>query len=732
MNRINKYFFYCILYALQIVTIKSLNLSVTYATSNSGSVTITQTAVKKIINNIGNKKFLPYPYNQLKYDIGSSSYILVSKTPTYTLFNVQNNFTDKNNNPIATAATYDASGNLLTVIQGACLTSLLAQYGIVINESGKQSLGVAGLQPSMQLNISDKALSPGQSGISMIHAGSAGFPSLAITSPVTYGKIKFYFYYNTIMQSYFIMQVNGNSIYYINMVNGCTYNLDGSNKATENPVGILTNSTTNNFFLPYLNNDGYLQCLMQYHAAGNTYSDFSNTENNFQSNATDPKSHQNALANTLVGLSSPYNSVTVYQMPIPTTPIPPMPDLSLITTYNVYWNSTTPTSYTISPEYTWQNLQILPIDMTSRNLLNPMPSSTYTRAAIILKSNVIYAVIFAGQFFIATQKGNNNSYILTSGSNQITMSIQVDSVTQVKYISFVAESTTYNYQLPFTPLSTTAQQNYQTHAWLVGQITDALGNVLLVKNLPMSNAGNVQLTPVSISSIQNIPTDPTALNALNNNIESIAQDTVNQRFLTMVYPTGGSQTPSYSYLTQNCYADLATGILFTTQGLLTGATLQLSDLNALTAQLQLSVVKNGNVTFLSYTGLTTTLSSTNQTLTPQSTNTSTSTTQTTPIITNPQIIALQQENTSLQIQINQLQTTIQTLKAKNKPHDPNVLDALTINQHKIMINTQQITDNNKQISALQKQQDSLPVTGSYKSNVIGRLNSKKLNVKKNL
>ena len=756
MKTFKKIFFCLELLLAQASLIESSSLTFSIASSSSGTVTWPQSSAQTTINNLALQSFLPYPYNSLKYDATSGNYVLVSTIPTYTFFNVQNSFTDAQSHPIPTGAVYDINGNLLNIIQGAQLTSLLAQYGVAIDDTGKQVLGAANLQPIMQLAQSDLALSPGQSGTSMIYATAAGFPSVGITSPVTYNKTtRFYFYYNTLMQTYFAMQVTGNVKNYINIANGSVYNLDGSSMVAQNPVGMQANNAKN-LLLPYLNADNYLQCFMEFNGTNNTYSDFSNTESSFQINVTDPATKQIGASNLLVGLSSPYNSVNVYQMPIPTMPIPPMPDLSTATTYNVYWNKTTPTTYKINTQYAWQNLQLLPIDMTSRQMLSSMPSPDYTRAAIILQSNKIYAVVFAGQFFIAAEKGNTNTYTLTSSSNQMTMIINVDNKTQIKYVSLISGSKTYNYQYPFYTLPATTLQTYQTAVWLVGQITDVLGNVLLVKSLPVNNAGSVQLTPITINNIQNSPTDPTAQSNLSNNIASIAQDTVNKRFLTMVYPGGGSQNPSYSYINQTCYVDLASGILFTTQGLLTGATLQLADLNALLAQLNLSVIKNGNTVSLSYVAPTapanplapaatttpitstpaqpnTTSASTSSISTPSTVFTNNSAALSTGPIVDPQIVSLQQQNSTLQEQINQLQTTVQNLKSKNKPKDPNVADQLTINQNKITIDTQQIADNNKQIAVLQAQdaaQNTTLGSTSYRSGIMGRLSSKKVTGKR--
>jgi hypothetical protein len=559
---------------------------------NTGIVTWPQSSAMQVITALASQNYLADPYTMLKQDPTSGQYVLVSPASAdgtlfmYTFFNVPNSVLDANGNPIQVAAAYDGQGNLLRAIEGVELVSMMHQYGIGIDSTGKQYLGASNSLPIMQLDPADVALRPGVSGKSMIYSNDPNFPSHGIVSPVAYQNTQFYFYYNTITQGYYAMQVNGADIRYIDMAGGSVYNLNGSSRIALNPVGVQASGDMTDLFLPYLNPDSFVRCVMKNADNNNAYSDFLNSSPDFQV-TTDPATNNACGFNLLYSLDAAASNVNIAQMPFPDT-LTAMPDLSITNQYNVYFDqSSTPVTYMVNPNYTWQNLQLLPINMTTRALLNPMPNTdTFGYARLILNGNAMYAMIFAGQFFSGAQQSGTSSYTMKSGTNQLTVSMKIDTKTNAQYIEVVAGGITYNYQCAFLTLSDAQLTDYRHNAWQAEIIADVTGNILLEEYISIDASGNLQLVPVSINSVTNMPTDPTAKSTLSSGLGNIMQDSGTARFVATV------DAATYPYFTQAGYVDLENGVLFDATGLLVGYTLQYSDLMTLLSSLSVAVVRD--------------------------------------------------------------------------------------------------------------------------------------------
>ncbi|MBV8660598.1 MAG: hypothetical protein JO129_00415 [Candidatus Dependentiae bacterium] len=735
---------------------------------NSGVVTWPQASVVQIINNLANQNYLASPYSMMKQDTASGQYVLVAPadatgaTFIYTFFNVANNIVSPTGGSTQVAATYDGQGNLLRVIQGVEYASMLQQYGISIDSSGKQYLGANNILPIMQLDPADLNLQPGVSGKSMIYSNDPNFPSHGIVSPISYQNGQFYIYFNTLTLAYYAMFVNGSSISYIDMAGGSVYNQNGSPQVALNPVALNSNGNATDLFLPYLNPDDFVQFVMQNNGNNNVYSDFLNIESNFQANVADPASGTSCGLNTLCSLDATATNVQVAQIPFP-NPLTAMPDLTVANQYNVYWNqSTTPVTYNINPAYQWQNLQILPINMQTRAILNPAPAPVYNFARLVLNNNTPYALIFGNKFYSNAQKQGGNSYKMTSGSTSVTVAIAKDIKTNVQYVVITSGNAKYNYQYTFLELTPAQLQNYQSNVWQCQTVADITGKIVLEKILPTDSSGNVQLSPVSMQAVVNPPTSNTAaMSTLTNNLGNILQDTVNGRFLASVSAT------AYPYFTQGGYVDLETGVLFTSNGAIVGYTLQLSDLTALLQQLLVAVVRNAtNTAALMYYGQTSAAapSQTAQSNVVTSSGMSTATmtagsvatnvvssgpaiSQAAPVATqtamptmqptvapvsqvNPQIAALQQQNAQLQANITVEQNTITSMNAlaKHQKGNPNLTNQINISQNIIAKDNQQIAANNKQIAALQA--SAAVAANQSRSTVLGRLSTKAKGKKK--
>ncbi len=561
-------------------------------TTASASVTLSQAAVAKIILNLASQKYLANPYAMLKQDPTSGMYVLISPASAdgtqslYTFFDVPNSFADSNGKPMRVGAVYDDQANLLHVIKGVQLVSMMHQYGVSVDVKGNQYLGANNIVPIMQLDPADKGLQPGMNGKSMVYSNNASFPAQGIVSPITYGSHQFYIYYNLLMQGYYAMDVNGSDVRYIDMAGGNVYNIDGSPRPAFNPVAFNSNGATNDLLLPYLNINSFVRCMMKNPSNNNLYSDFINSETDFQDNAQDPATGQSCGLNSLYSVDGKATNAQVAQMPFPES-LTVMPDITVANQYSVYWNqSAQPISYAINPAYQWQQLQLLPIDMTTRAILSPLPSAMYSAAGLIMKSNVPYAVVFAGQLFGNGQKTSSGSYIMSAGANKITTTIKLDAKTNAKYVEILANGTTYNYQMNFLTLTDGQLLDFRRNGWQADVVADVTGKIVLEAYLPNDGAGNVQLSPISINTITNLPTDQNALAALNNGIANIMQDTVKGRFVVAI------SANSYPYFTQDGYVDIENGALFDATGVVVGYTLLISDVIALLNQLSVRVMRD--------------------------------------------------------------------------------------------------------------------------------------------
>ncbi len=558
---------------------------------NNGAVTFSQASAMQVIASLAQQSYLPIPYNALKHDPVSGVYALVTPANAdgtqfiYTFFDVANSFVDAQGHSVHVGASYDGQGNLLRVIRGFELISMLRQYGVSIDNAGHQYLGANNMLPMMQLDPADTKLKPGVSGKSMIYSNDPSFPVSGIVSPLMYQNSKFYIYYNTITQAYYAMQVTGATARYIDMAGGNVYNLDGSSQAQANPVAFNSNGDMTDLLLPYLNVDGYTRCVMKNSNNHQAYTDFINIEDNFKANITDQLSGNVCGLNALVSMDEVASQVQVAQMPLSQSGLA-VPDISVAKTYNVYVNQNPGVSYLVTSGYTWQNLQMLPIDMTTRALLNPAPAALYNSAQVIYKNGVLYAGVFAGQLYSNVKALGNNTYTLTSGNNSITATVQVDAQTNVQYISIAQGAVTYNYQYIFASLSPAQLQDYRANVWQGDIVADINGIVVLEKDIPTDSSGNLQLQPVTMASVVNLPTTNAAQATVKNALSIILQDTMNKRFFVSV------SNGTYPYFAQNGYVDVSNGILFDATGSLVGYALAPSDFIALLQSLSMSVVRN--------------------------------------------------------------------------------------------------------------------------------------------
>lgn len=563
---------------------------------NDNIVTWDQDLAKAAIASLASQAFLPDPYGMLKQDPTSGKYALVTPANAdetqfmYTFFDVPNNLMDAKGNNALVGGMYDEQGNLLHVMKGLELISSMSQYGVGIDSARKQTLGANNILPIMQLDPADYTLKPGASGKSMIVSSDAQFPSRGIASPVSYQNSKFYFYYNTIMKAYYVMEVNGSSLRYIDIAGGNVYNQDGSPRSESNPVAVNSSGDAADLLLPYVGASGLVQCVMQNKGNTGVYCDFFNLDSEFKPSVPDVATQKNCGLNSLYAMDDAANNVLVAQMPFPDNAVD-MPALSATNQYNVYWDPATPVTYTLNAMYEWRDLNLLPINIATRAMLAPLPDDMYSNARLVMNNGVMYALVFANKFYSGAKAKGTNSYTMTSGSDVVTVSIKVDKTTNVNYVEIVADSTTYNYQTMFMSLSDDDLQNYRDNAWQVISAADATGKIIVEKYMAKDASGNPQLLPVGMKSVANAPSDPAAKSALNSSLGLIKQEAGNGRFFAPVDPS------VYSYVPQGGYVNLEDGLLFDSSGACVGAVLQPADFIGLLQELSVSVVRDpqGNI-----------------------------------------------------------------------------------------------------------------------------------------
>ena len=161
-------------------------------------------------------------------------------------------------------------------------------------------------------------------------------------------------------------------------------------------------------------------------------------------------------------------------------------------------------------------------------------------------------------------------------------------------------------------LPTSVLTTYQNNVWQMQMIADVTGKVLLEPYLSIDGSGNLQLSPVSMQSVINVPSDAASKSALSSNLGNVMQDAATNRFVAAI----GAST--YPYFTQAGYVNLEDGALFDSTGMTVGYTLYVTDLMALLQQLTVTVMRNAtNQAALMYRAPAPTASATPQASMPQ-------------------------------------------------------------------------------------------------------------------
>jgi len=132
--------------------------------------------------------------------------------------------------PNAKGMMYDRNGKPLQLLTGWILNTMRAYAGLIVDGSGKQSLGIGIEHPSFPLTVKTK---DGKTQNTMIDTGIKASDPKAT-------NVQFTFFYNTQIDNYFAQIKATSSTYFIDLTAGYGYNLDGTPRWYEAPVYIDT------------------------------------------------------------------------------------------------------------------------------------------------------------------------------------------------------------------------------------------------------------------------------------------------------------------------------------------------------------------------------------------------------------------------------------------------------------------------------------------------------------
>lgn len=507
-------------------------------------------------------------YDLLEYDATTNTYALAITTNTqgqtgqattaqlFTFFDVPNTFKNAQGQPLQVGAMYAGDGTFIRRIVGAELMSLKHMYGIHVDKTtGKQSLSVVANQPPMLMGSADVMITPGKSGTYLIaaadvrpldeHAADSkkiyfptrNIPSMVLGVDQNDVNTKYYFYYHSAMQAYYVLALQGDKRQWISIASGNVYDVQGNALTPQYPCAARTHtdgsSNLNDWFLPFEGSGGFLQgYLRNPYASGDdavpveqqvgSYFQFGNYavvnyQNDAQGNPNgiveSISSYQPYMmfkgANKPLALHQLFTSQTpTAQVPVAQFPGPdvhatyPVADVKSIEELYVYWSTTNPNVYKTLSGYTMELLTYLPVDMQgTHEIVNEAASldPLFQTPAVVTYQGALQYCLFGVQMYKATSAGSTSFVGVDNPSYTLTVQKQIDPLTKQPYIALTgipnpldttAQPATYNFQYIYT-LPSSSYMN----TWSVTQSADAWGKVVLVPWIAQVN-NQLQLTPV--------------------------------------------------------------------------------------------------------------------------------------------------------------------------------------------------------------------------------------------
>ena len=519
--------------------------------------------------------FLLYPYDELKQDPSTGKYYRVeaddttsaTATPTYSYldFNAPNSGVSATGAATQIALIFNGAGESQLSFDGVSMYNYRKMYGVSVASDGTQKLGAASIHSILVMSSGDKttfassSFVPGSSSATMLGSSDPKFPTRGISSVVS-GDQTYYFYYSTVMKGYYALvedKTLGES-YWMCMLDGSKYNLDGTNKPSYSPVAFGANfdSTStaekNNLLLAYQGYTGNMNCIMPNQSNANVYTEF------FSNTTTVPYvTTDGSVINTMVAGSSPYNGVPVAQA-AEGSAITLSNSTSMATMYDVYWDTEKATEYDVDANYKWTRLR----------LMNNSDADKMYLYIVLNSSNVIEYAIFDGALYNqSSAESRTYNPVLDATASPITITSSIDSNTFVAYIQAVQTNTSasYSYQYYFDALSADRLTDQQLTVWKMQPVASSSAQIVLAKNMDLNN-----LSEVSVSDVLSAGGTPN-LSAYN-----VRSDDDAGIF--------------YARYSDGYDVDLATGVKYdASSGVTTGYSLLFADLSAFLAKLNVSV-----------------------------------------------------------------------------------------------------------------------------------------------
>ncbi len=494
---------------------------------------------------------------------------------------------------------YDGQGNAVARLTGWALANLRAYAGIVVNPDGSQKLDLASDHPAIPIDSMIKVeagglekmidlarmnmrsaynaylKSPTNTTLNQAYLDAAikynTFKLLAESAQAiknanlpTSPKLSYEFYYNSAISAYFVKVIMGTKQYYIDMIAGYVFNLDGKPRLRENQTFINKDSTKKDLFFTGQDSQGLFTVVF----IGNDGLYHTWTTATIV-RAADGKSYKYTVGNNddgsiayIVQSLNDDGSAKQYDIWIQDALTE---QLELVATYlpGVLFDS--------QMRYARTNGTYVSAD----NPLNPVlivwdGNADLALQMILYKQNLITLKSSgANQYTGSYTKSDGTTGAITVTKQQKAFSTLVTA----HWLSIVDGGITYDYLYdtsildpdePTTcPIGASALERlklsyWKLCAWKLNAVIDTKGLNRLVNNVPTAD----NLAPVDLSMIKNIPANKDVQNILQTTVNRIFYDPAHDRYLFLL---SGAQDVGWSYYQDRLngwYVDLATGILF--------------------------------------------------------------------------------------------------------------------------------------------------------------------------
>lgn len=563
----------------------------------SGVAAQVAAAKAQILEDIGNiaanvivKPYLPAPYDSLVQDTSGKYYRITPGSDGKPFMIFDFNATAASNDS-GVGAIFMADGTFVTIMNGIHLAGMRQQFGVQVSSTGAQNLTIPHFVGNMHLSVADQSIVPGQSGTALIVSSDPQFPVPGIFTvvPTATDTNTYYFYYHTFLNSFFVyVKTTSGQNYYISMVDGTAYNLDGSARVLNYQVAF---DTKGNPMVVTQDTNGMVNVTFADPASG-AYVNFVSDPTQFVcSNQT----YNNVLGmygiNYSYGTGTSTTALYIYQN-MPANP-GSMKFNPAATSYLVYIADPTTgapvflDAYTINATSNVQGLTYVPVSSTGQ-IVKTAVSGALQSASLIVQGSSIANVIFNGTLY--KPSSGTLTFVPVTGSGE-SISIQSVPATQscAAYVTITQGAQEYIYSYAYQTLSATDFTNYMKNTWKMVAAMDPNAKAVLCKYLNTKGLKSIAVgvdavTSAVPSNVKNVPASLAP--GVKNAIKNITFDSVSGKYFVSIVAA------DYSYFGQAGYVDIENGCFYDTTGKPSGCSLILSDYVALLNKLNVIVVYN--------------------------------------------------------------------------------------------------------------------------------------------